>query len=92
MTGIGGLIVTVPVPTIEVGVFAASKPLTVTVYTVVTKGETTMVCVVIPPGSQENVGLVKFVFAEMVAVCPAQTVALVTGAIKLQFVAPVPPI
>jgi hypothetical protein len=44
-----------------------------------------------PPGLHKNVGLVRLVFAEIVALCPAQIVALVTGAIKLQFVDPLPP-
>ncbi len=77
---------------IVVGVLAAFKPLTVTVYIVVEAGDTTMEAVVIPPGDQTYVGFVKLVFAVMVAVCPEQTVALVTGAINPQLVAPVPPI
>ena len=89
--GVGGPTVTVPVPVTVVGVLAGSKPLTVTVYTVVLPGETVIVCVVIPPGAHKNVGLVKLVLADMVAVCPVHIVALVTGAIKPQFVAPVPP-
>lgn len=83
--------VTVPVFTIVVDVLEGVNPVTVTVYIVVTDGLTVMVCVVNPPGFHKKVGFVKFVFADMVAVCPEQTVALVTGAIKLQFVTPVPP-
>ena len=89
--GAGDEIVTVPVLTKTVGVFDGSNPFTVTVYTVVAPGETVMVCVVCPPGLQENVGFVKFVLAEIVAVCPEHTVALVTGAISPQLVEPVPP-
>lgn len=89
--GEGLLMVTVPVFTIVVDVFAGFKPVTVTVYIVVVVGVTTIVCVVKPPGFHEKVGLVKFVLADMVAVCPEQTVALVTGAIKPQLVEPVPP-
>ena len=43
VTGIGGFTVTVPVPITVVGVLAGFNPLTVTVYTVVTEGETTIV-------------------------------------------------
>ena len=50
--GAAELIVTVPVFVIVVGVFAAFNPFTVTVYTVVTPGDTTMVGVVMPPGDQ----------------------------------------
>jgi hypothetical protein len=50
-----------------------------------------MVCVVIPPGLHKNVGLFKFVLAEIEAVWPEHIVALVTGAIKLQLVEPDPP-
>lgn len=89
--GVAEVIVTVPVLTKVVGVLAGFKPFTVTVYTVVVPGVTVIVCVVCPLGLHEKVGFVKFVFAEIVAVCPAQTVALVTGAINPQFVEPVPP-
>ena len=44
-----------------------------------------------PPGAQANVGLVKVVLAEIVAVWPAHIVALVTGAINPQLVDPEPP-
>ena len=73
-----------------VGVLAGFNPLTVTVYIVVTVGDTTMVWVVNPPGFQEKVGLVNVVFANMVAGWPAQMVALVTGTTKLQLVDPDP--
>lgn len=90
--GTGAETVTVPLPTTVVGVPDGSKPLTVTEYTVVTPGDTVMVWVVIPPGNHAKVGLVKLVLAEIVAVCPAQIVALETGAINAQLVEPDPPI
>ena len=89
--GVAEVMVTVPVLTKVVGVLAGFNPFTVTVYTVVVPGVTVMVCVVCPPGLHEKVGLVKLVLAEIVAVWPEQTVALVTGAISPQLVEPVPP-